>query len=62
VPEQLAGAQLAPQEGAVEAMEWLLPPGTERPEGLGHQFLAGAGLPQNEHRQVGGRQAGEPLE
>ncbi len=62
MPEELAGAQVTPQEGAVEAEERLLAPGTEGPQGLGYKFLAGAGFPRNEHRQVGGSQAGKPIE
>jgi hypothetical protein len=62
VAEEFAGGQLAAEESAVDPVKRLGAAGTQAPEGLRHQLLAGAGFPSDEDRQVGGRQTGQVME
>jgi hypothetical protein len=59
VAEELAGGQLPGQQGAVDPIKGLGAPGTQGPEGLGQQFLAGARFAGDQDRQGGGGQPGD---
>ena len=59
MPKQLALEDVLTQRGAVESHEGLVLPRAVLVNGLGDELLAGAGLPLNQERGIGG---GDPLQ
>jgi len=62
VTEQLGFEQVLGDGGGVEGDERLVGPGAVAVQGAGHQLLAGAGLPGDQHRGVGMGQAADGAE
>ena len=59
--EQFGFQQVLGQGGAVDRDQGLARAGAGTVDGAGHQLLAGAGFPGDEHRGLGGRHGGDDL-